>query len=366
MKRNGISVNLKGMNHLENFEPKSIIVRMPNWLGDCVMGTPILTDLRKRYPKAEITAMCQANVAELFEKDPDVDELFRFSRSKGLIHRISERNIVAKLKKGRHDLGILLTNSFSSAWRFKQGGVKNILGFRADMRLMLLDHPISFPENVKEQHLVLTYKEQLKPLGVEISETMPRLYVSDDEIRGAWDFVKRFDIDPSCNILGVNPGAAYGSAKCYPPERFSEVAKNLIDAHPKNVVIFFGDGSHKELTNSICQGLGKRVINLAGQTSIRELLALIKTCDAFLTNDSGPMHIADSLDVPLVALFGSTSPIATGPYRQSQNIIQKKVPCSPCFKRVCPIDFPCMKKISSREVTDAVLGKLSNKLAEKA
>ena len=100
------------------------------------------------------------------------------------------------------------------------------------------------------------------------------------------------------------------------------------------------------------------MINLAGQTNLRELLALIKICVFFLTNDSGPMHIADSLEVPLLALFGSTSPVATGPYRQKSNIIQKKVPCSPCFKRVCPIDFPCMKKIEVDEVTEAILGRI--------
>ena len=100
------------------------------------------------------------------------------------------------------------------------------------------------------------------------------------------------------------------------------------------------------------------MINLAAKTTIREFLALIKICSVLLTNDSGLMHIADSLDVPLVALFGSTSPVATGPYRQSKNVIQKKVPCSPCFKRVCPIDFPCMKKIGVEEVTQAVLKQL--------
>lgn len=360
MKRNEISVNLKEM---KKWDVKNIIVRMPNWLGDLVMATPVLADLRTHFPDAEITAMCQNNVAPLLENDPAVDELFRFSRAKGFIRRIGERNIVAKLKNGNYDLGILLTNSFSSAWRFWQGNVKNRLGYRADGRGFLLDHPVDFSPKRKQQHLVITYKELLRPLGISVSDTEPRLVVTDEEVKGAWELVKRFDIDSDCHIVGINPGAAYGSAKCWLPDRFAAVARNIVEADPKNVVIFFGDHSHKELIGKICSGLGNRVLNLSGQTGLRELLALIKICSVFLTNDSGPMHIADSLNIPLLAIFGSTSPVATGPYRQSQNIIQKKVPCSPCFKRVCPIDFPCMKNIGVKEVTEAVLSKLESHIA---
>lgn len=342
-------------------EPKSIIVRMPNWLGDLVMATPVLVDLRAAFPKAEITAMCQANVAPLLENDPAINELFRFERSKGLIHRISERNVVGHIKRGKYDLGILLTNSFSSAWRFWQGKVKRTIGYRNEGRGILLTDPLDFPEKRKKQHLVITYKELLAPLGIPVSETVPRLFVTDEEIKNAWRIVKRFDIPLDAKLIGVNPGAAYGSAKCWLPERFQEVAKNLVEEDPNHVVLFFGDRTHKTLIDEICSGLPNRVINLAGKTSLRELLALIKICSVFLTNDSGPMHIADSLDVPLVALFGSTSPVATGPYRQRENVVQKKVPCSPCFKRVCPIDFPCMKKIEVKEVTEAVIKQLKEK-----
>ncbi len=348
----------KVMRDLKKLNPKSIIVRMPNWLGDLVMATPILVDLREAFPDAEITAMCQENVASLLENDPSVDELFRFKLGKGFLRRISERNIVAKLKSGNYDLGILLTNSFSSAWRFWQGNVKNTLGYRTDGRSLLMSHPLPFSEKRKEQHLVITYKELLAPLGIPVSDTAPRLIVMGEEVKGAWEFLKRFDIRSDARVIGINPGAAYGSAKSWLPERFQEVAKKLIGADPSYVVLFFGDSSHKELIGNICAGLPKRVINLAGKTTLRELLALIKICGVFLTNDSGPMHISDSLDVPLVALFGSTSPVATGPYRQSQNIVQKKVPCSPCFKRVCPIDFSCMKKIGVEEVTKALLKQL--------
>lgn len=336
-------------------QPKNIIVRMPNWIGDLVMATPILTDLRAAFPEASITAMAYEKIGTLLETDPAIDELFLFSRAKGMIRRIRQRNIVKKLRDGKYDLGILLTNSFSSAWQFWQGGVKNKVGFSADGRAFLLDHAASFPKERKTQHLVLTYKALLEKLGIKRSDTRPRLFLKEGEKKEAWGLVKRFDIPANPKLIGINPGAAYGSAKCWLPERFREVAKRLIEEDPAHVVIFFGDMSHKQLINDICSGLPARVLNLAGQTDLRSLMALISICSVFLTNDSGPMHIADSLDVPLVALFGSTDPIATGPYRHSQAVMQKKVSCAPCFKRVCPIDFPCMKGLTVEAVFKRVL-----------
>jgi len=337
---------------------RSIIVRMPNWIGDLVMATPVLEDLRAAFPKAEITAMCLSHTAPLLECDPAINKLFHFSRAKGFFRRMGERNIVEKLKRGHYDLGILLTNSFSSAWRFWQGNVKNKVGFKGDGRRIFLDEAIPFSENRKSQHLVVTYKKLLEPLGIPVSETLPRLILKGEEIQGAWEFVKRFDITREQKIIGINPGAAYGSAKCYLPERFREVAQRLIEADPSVVVLFFGQRSHKDLISGICKELPPRVVNLAGQTNLRELMALIKICSVFLTNDSGPMHMADSLETPLLALFGSTDPIVTGPYRQSKQVIQKRVGCAPCFKRECPIDFPCMKKISVDEVVGALLEKM--------
>ena len=149
-------------------------------------------------------------------------------------------------------------------------------------------------------------------------------------------------------MVGINPGANQGSAKCWLPERFREVAQRLL--RNKNIsVVFFGDKATASLLKEICQGLPSRVVNLAGLTSIRELASLISICDLLLTNDSGPMHMASALGTPIVALFGSTNEIVTGPYRKGK-VIHKHVECSPCYQRTCPIDFRCMKGIEAEEV----------------
>jgi heptosyltransferase-2 len=340
------------MQPLKSLKPQNIIVRMPNWIGDLVMATPILSDLRKAFPNASITAMCRSPICELLQHDPEINELFCFSKATGFGRRSERRNIIEKLRKGKYDLGILLTHSFSSAWWFWQGKIAHRLGYDCNGRRLLLNTSIPLPENIQNQHLVVTYKMLLGPLGIPISDTPPRLYLTQKEIADASTLLKQRGIPEGGTIVGINPGATYGSAKCWLPERFRKVAERLLEDKDLYLV-FFGDQATASLVGEICKGLSSRVINLAGATTLRELASLISLCDVLLTNDSGPMHVADALGTPMVALFGSTSEIITGPYR-SGTVIHKHVDCSPCYQRTCPIDFRCMKQIEADEVYEAI------------
>lgn len=343
-----------------NKDPKNIIIRMPNWIGDLVMATPILTDLRKAFPNASITVMCKKPLCDLLQEDKDIDELYCFSDVKKIFARREEnKNILRKLRDGKYDLGILCTNSFSSAWRFFQGRVKERIGFSKDMRSFLLTVPVSIGEEKKQQHHVLTYKKLLLPLGIKPSDTMPRLHVKQEEIELAKQLLEQQGFDGKKKLIGINSCCAYGPAKKWPKERFANVAKRLIE-DKDCAVVFIGDESCQLTIKEICGTLGKDAINLAGLTSLRELMCVISLCDLFLTNDSGPMHIAAAFGVPVLALFGSTSQVMTGPYKTG-DVIDKKVTCAPCFKRTCPIDFKCMKEISADEVYNKLIQILERK-----
>lgn len=334
---------------LAGFSPANIIVRMPNWLGDLVMATPVLKDLRNHWPSAKITAMCQGAVGDVLQEDPNVDEIIKFKRPSGWVHRSAHGDILQPLRQGHYDLGILLTNSFSSAWWFWRGHVKNRVGYATHLRSFLLDHPIPFPPEKNSQHLVKTYKMLLQPLGIPLSTTSPQLYITEQEKTKINEKLTLLGIKPADVLIGINPCAAYGSAKCWLPHRFEEVTQMLLK-NPKIKIIYFGDKSGSPLIGDICKNLPtERVINLSDKTTLRELIAYIRACDIFLTNDSGPMHIASALDVPLLALFGSTSDSTTSPCKDG-TVIHKHVPCSPCYRRECPIDFRCMKQISVEEV----------------
>ena len=328
--------------------PKNILVRMPNWLGDLIMATPILKDLRHHWPEAKITACCQGALSTVIQGDPNIDSLLSFKRSKGFFDRQNKATITNSLKKGQYDLGILLTNSFSSAWMFYWGKVLNRVGFADHYRTPLLTYPIPFPATRDSQHLVITYKKLLNPLGISVSNTEPKLYVSEQEKSQARTELCQLGVTSDHILIGINPGAAYGSAKCWLPDRFKKVVQKLLE-NPRIRIIFFGDQAGASLVKDICNGLPDTVINLAGRTSMRELIAFVQQCQIFLTNDSGPMHMASALGIPLLALFGSTSDTTTGPYKGG-TVIHKHVICSPCYLRECPIDFQCMKQIGVEEV----------------
>jgi heptosyltransferase-2 len=329
--------------------PKKIIVRMPNWVGDLVMATPVLAELRAQWPHAHITAMCQSNVAPVIQQDPNINEVFSYRRPSRWIHRRQSWDILESIRHGEYDLGVLLTNSFSSAWWFWRGNVKYRIGYAEHCRSLLLNAAIPFPANKESQHLVITYKQLLEPLGIPLSERAPKLYISKEEEMAASELLQKYGIIPGQDtIIGINPGAAYGSAKCWLPERFIALTHKLLE-DPKNRFGYFGDAAGMPLVHDICKKVPSSVVNLAGKTTLRELLALIKITSVFLTNDSGPMHIAAALNTPLLALFGSTSDIKTGPYNTG-TVIHKHVDCSPCYKRTCPIDFRCMTSIEVNEV----------------
>ncbi|MGM0439781.1 MAG: lipopolysaccharide heptosyltransferase II [Chlamydiota bacterium] len=328
---------------------KKIIVRMPNWLGDAVMATPVLEGLHRQWPKAEITALSRGAGYRLLEGNPYITDNITFSPDKAL----SKQQVVEHLKDSSYDLGVLLTNSFSSAWWFWLGGVKQRLGYAGNWRSPLLTIAQPFPAERHHQHLVLTYQHLLGPLGIPFKDNGPRLYLKDEELIRARESLTQKGIEDDNIIIGVNPAAAYGWAKCWLPDRFRQLTERLLEV-PKVKVVYFGDVSGAPLVSSICKGFDQRVINLAGHTNLREFMALISSCKVFLTNDSGPMHLAAALRTPLVALFGSTNDRTTGPYRFGK-VIHKHVDCSPCYLRECPKDFRCMKQITVDEVYDAII-----------
>lgn len=327
---------------------------MPNWIGDLVMATPILNDLREKFPQAEITAMCRGSGAALLEKEEAIDELFQFQPTPyGFLRRTFGRDVVGKLRAGQYDLALLLTNSFSSSWLFWQANIPIRIGFQGRWRRVFLTRSVAMPK--ERLHQVDRYKKLLEPLGIAKSESVPRLVLSNEEIDEAKELLYQRGYKQGSPLFGINPGAAYGSAKCWPKERFRSLALELLHAAPNAFLVFFGDSSTSSLVKEIVRDLPSQVMDLAGVTSLRELVSIIQDCDVLITNDSGPMHIGAALQIPLVALFGSTDEELTGPYGQEDAVIRKKVSCSPCFKRVCPIDFRCMREISVKEVAELAM-----------
>ena len=323
---------------------------MPNWLGDAVMGTPILQDIKTALPETKLTVLCHEAIHNLLLQNPYIDDFIVFSREKKR-QNCEKRKIFTQIKENSFDAGILLTRSFSSAWWFFRTGVKNRIGFQDHFRSPLLTYAIPVPKNEEREHQVITYKRLLEPLGILRSDTGPELFLQQTEIEKAKKLLEEYGITERHTLVGINPGAAFGSAKCWPPERFIALTKEL-EKDPLIRVIYYGDKTGKPLIDDICRASTSRTVNLAAKTDLRTLIALISLSKVFISNDSGPMHVAAALKTPLVAIFGSTNEIKTGPYGVKE-VIHKHVACSPCYARKCPTDFRCMKSITVQDVLQA-------------
>ncbi|HEY5041166.1 MAG TPA: lipopolysaccharide heptosyltransferase II [Verrucomicrobiae bacterium] len=371
-----------------NPPPRRILVRGVNWLGDAVMTTPALLRLRETFPGAHITLLTPEKLRELWLGHPAVNETISFSAGD---------NIFAagkKLRAGKFDLALVLPNSPRSALEVFLAGIPQRIGHahawrnffltqavapRADavkMRKLSVTEikrrtgiaPVSNLNQKKSEtgatpvlqpiaHQIHEYLHLAAALGANPEPLAPQLFVAPEEIEAT---KKKFGLDISAQpVFGLNPGAEYGPAKRWPVENFIAAAKE-IQSRTNCAWLLFGGKSDAAVTNQIESAIGNRqsAINLADQTTLRELMSLLKLCRVLLTNDTGPMHVAAALGTPVVVPFGSTSPELTGPGLPGDarnRLLKSDAPCSPCFLRECPIDFRCMNGITVERVVEAVL-----------
>jgi len=332
------------------FKPKKILIRSTNWIGDAIMTTPAVRTIRANFPEARIAILAYPWVADVFAASPHVDEVIIFDRDgehRGLkgLWRLS-RQLAAR----NFDLAILLQNAFKAALIVKLAGIPLRAGYSRDGRRLLLTHPVTIRPEVRRLHQVHYYQGLCRDLGLQLGPD--ELFLQLAPLAEAWasDFVATSAGRP---IIGLNPGAAYGPAKCWPVERYGALAARL--AEELNAVIpVFGTGADTQTAAAIKACAPAQVIDLAGATTLAQAMALIGRCDAFVTNDSGLMHVAAAQQTPLVAIFGSTDPVATGPFSERALVLRKELDCQPCFRTHCRADFRCMTEIGVEEVLTAV------------
>lgn len=339
---------------------EKILIRGVNWIGDAVMTLPAIRSLRAAYKNSMICQLLKPSVSPLFEKDPNIDKIIIYENQfKTIAGKIALSNI---LRKEGFSKTYLLQNAFDAAFLAFLAGIPERIGYSRDKRGFMLTQRIPFKDDDRKVHHINYYLNLLKKAGIKAEYSMPYIYQSLDERLEARKLLSNLQKP----ILGINPGAAFGSAKRWLPERFSEVSYLFIKDMGGSVVIFGGE-NEKDISQDILiltqNKLGAikesysetRLINLAGRTSVRQLISLISECNALLTNDSGPMHISYAAGTPVAAIFGSTCPELTGPPEKGNIVIRGEAACSPCFRRKCNLDYiKCMYSITSDEVYDGV------------
>lgn len=328
-----------------NLKPFRILIRGSNWLGDSVISMPALRAIKAGRPDAHITVAAPEKIASVWRLVAEVDEVI------GLPSRSLFGAVKLIRRQTPFDVAILFPNSLRVALEVWLGGVPRRVGYLGHHRRWLLNQIIpDRPRFGPVEHQVVHYLQIPREVG-GLSEP--------PEVRMPWPRAKS---NGATAKLGLCPGAEYGPAKRWLPERFAEVA-TAISAQRSVQWVLFGTSGDAEIGAAIDASAGPNCINLIGQTTLDQLIAELRECSLLLTNDTGTMHLATTLGVPVVAVFGSTEPRLTGPLGGTCRILRHQVECSPCFLRECPIDFRCMNAVTVEEVVESVSSLLERREA---
>ncbi|OGD24555.1 MAG: lipopolysaccharide heptosyltransferase II [Candidatus Aminicenantes bacterium RBG_13_63_10] len=331
------------------------LVRVPNWVGDCLLAIPALDSLRRNHPGSEIWLLARDWARDLFPPKKLVAGVIPLAgrESLGDLWRTARQ-----LRPARFDAGLLLTNSLGSALMFALAGIPERWGYRREGRGFLLTRGVLFDENGPRRHQLEYYLDLIRGLGMTPAPPEVRLSLTALEKRAAGAALEAMGVDLARPVVILSPGASYGPAKRWPAERFAALGA-LFQKKDRAEIVLTGTADERGLAEKVASLLPRRAAVLAGLTDLRRLLSVMSRAALVVTNDSGPMHLANALRVPVAAVFGPTDPAATRPYHQPSVVLKKGAACWPCLYRQCPYDHRCMTAVSPEEVYAAGRGFLS-------
>jgi heptosyltransferase-2 len=320
---------------------KLVVVRAPNWLGDAVMALPAMRGVRAHFRDARLVVAARASVSPLWLEHTGVcpDDVVSVDADRE----------TEQLRMLGADAILLLPNSFGSAWTAKRAGVAERWGYRGGGRNWLLTRSVPRPRGVV--HQVDYYCELVRSLGIAVDDAVPRLSARPATLVRADSALLAGGWKPGEPLIGFAPGAAYGNAKRWPPDRVAAVIAAV--AARGAVPVLLGAPADRDTRRAIESSLppGTRVVDLVGRTDLATFIGVAARCAAFVSNDSGAMHVAAALGIPLTAIFGPTNERVTAPAGPGpRQVIVRDVFCRPCMLRECPIDHRCMKRIHVDDV----------------
>jgi heptosyltransferase-2 len=331
-----------------------LLVMAPNWLGDAVMSLPALGDLRRSLAGVRLIVAARPAVASLFALAPAVDEVVTLEwrgRAAGFGAR---RRDVTRLRALAADAALLLPDSFASAWLVRRAGVAQRWGYRTDWRGALLSRAIARPG--RSVHQSAYYRHLAHAVGAAPDDGAPLLRVPDAAVEEARHRLRALGWDGARALVVVAPGAAYGGAKRWPPAHFARLAGRLIEERGVSCVLV---GSRDDAATTawvralVPEAARAHVLDLAGATTLAELAAILRAARACVSNDSGAMHLAGALGVPLAAIFGPTRERETAPLGRggrAGEVLVHHVWCRPCMLRECPLDHRCLEGLRPERV----------------
>jgi lipopolysaccharide heptosyltransferase II len=334
----------------QDLKPFRILIRSSNWLGDAVMSVPAVRAIKNGRPDAQITIAAPAKIAPMWKLVPEVDAIISLPNG-SLLAAVSSLK-----RRPEFDVAILFPNSLRVALESWLSGIPRRIGYQGHRSRWLLNQIMREPRKPRPpEHHSLRFLRIAYECGAETSNMEYRIPNGKGLNPNQTSNIKHQ------TLIGLCAGAEYGPAKRWLPERFAEAAAK-VSAQSSAQWILFGTKNDSAIGDQIAAAIGHHCVNRIGHTTLDQLIDELRECRLVLTNDTGTMHLAALLGVPVVAVFGSTEPRLTGPLGNGHIILRHHVECSPCFLRECPIDFRCMKAVDAQEAADAVLSLLGKKL----
>jgi heptosyltransferase-2 len=344
------TMRIAGQKPIDKSMINRILIRSTNWVGDVVMTIPAIDAISENFPNSKIVVLARPWVIPLLENHPAVDEVLPLVKGKGtLSDMVGFVRTARRIRRMGFDLAILFQNAFEAALLAYLGGVRFRLGYNTDGRGFLLSHPVMRNEEILNLHQVEYYLFILRAMGWEAKPRDPSLFVAERDKKTIQSLLSSERIGEDHFLLGLSPGAVFGPAKRWPTERFATIGDWAFESWGAKALLV-GSEEEKDICLAVSRSMKHMPLNLCARTTLGEAMALIERCQFFVTNDSGLMHIASALNVPMVAIFGSTDPVATGPRSEKAKIVRHPVDCAPCLKPECPDDYRCMLSIEPDEV----------------
>lgn len=333
------------------------------------MALPALRAVGKRFPEADVTILARSYVADIYRNQDVANHLLVYEADGKHSGFSGRERLATELREQKFDVALLLQNAFDAAWLAWRAHIPERIGYARDGRSLLLTKAISVPRPGEiPAHEKFYYLELLRRAGwVDAlqDETFIRLNVLAEDQHRTMKMLIDAGARPNVLRIAIGAGASYGSAKCWLPSRFADLA-NRLQSEAEADLILFGTSSELAVSGAIVSELKTPPIDLTGKTTIADLPALLSHCHLFIGNDSGAMHVAAAVGLPVVGIFGPTDPFGTAPVTPNCSIVQDKPYCSPCFLRRCPTDHRCMRAITTEMVESVVKPWLASAKVQRA
>ena len=326
---------------------KRLVILAPNWLGDAVMALPAIADVGRAAPDAHIAVAARPAIAPLFALVPAVNETIVLERHASVGRVSTWGGLGAELSGRGFDSALLFPNSMHAALIVARAGITERWGYRTSWRGSLLTRAVDPPSGL---HQVAYYQHLVEALGFANGSPEPRVVVPETATRAAESILTDAGWTGTAPFVAIAPGAAYGGAKRWPPRSFAEVADALAADGVRSILI--GSAADAATGREVMDRITRRdsILNLIGRTDLPALAGILARCRALITNDSGAMHLAAAIGVPVTAVFGPTDERATRPIGDQHAIITHHVWCRPCMLRECPLEHQCMRGVTSETV----------------